>query len=291
MTPVRYGRICSLGLSAAFIGGALFSGGAQADGLAPGGTIIGVFSDVITSGIYLNSPALGENQWVDNAGTAVYSISNSTDPALGGTPPIQTTGSSLKWGTYPPGYGVSPDEAYSELNFFGGQVPSDVHDQFQIGTLTYINGTSILSSQIFGAQISFYDNTVSPSSYLGTDTIFVSTTNNFYASTSQDADWFNICGNGSNLCDTQVKAVETYEGGTGVTVELYGEIVGDPTLQLNSEVLAPGQTDTGNGFISSGPQMATSVPEPSTWAMLIIGFGGIAAMGRRMARKPSAASA
>jgi PEP-CTERM motif len=46
-------------------------------------------------------------------------------------------------------------------------------------------------------------------------------------------------------------------------------------LTISSVALAPGQTATGNGFIGEGHQMATSVPEPSTWAMLLIGFAGL----------------
>jgi PEP-CTERM motif len=279
-------RLTASGIAAM---GLLLASNAHANGITPG-TIIGVFSDVGASGEYLNSPALGEAQYVNNAGTAVYSITNSSATSVYGSPPTQTTGSSLKWGTYPAGEGVSPDEAYSELNFFGGVVPSDIHEPFQIGTITFLNGTSILSSQIFSADISFYDNTVSPSTYLGTDQIYISTTNNFYQATSQDADWINICGNGSNICNTRVEAVETYEGGTGVTADLYGSIVGDPTLAISSVAMAPGQTATGNGFIGEGRQMATSVPEPSTWAMLLAGFAGLGFAGWRARRSAAQAA-
>jgi hypothetical protein len=282
-------RLRGILLGAAAVG--LIPGSSQADGLLPGGTIIGVFSNVDAAGFYLNYPTLGQDEYVNNTGTAVYSITNSTDTTVSGPTPVQTTGSSLKWGTYPPGYGVSADESFSELNFFGGVIPSDIHEPFQLGTITFLNGTSILSSQIFSAELSFYDNSVSYANYLGTDTVYISTTNNFYASTAQDADWINICGNGSNICDTRVEAVETYEGGTGVTANLDGYIVGDPTLNISSVSLAPDQTATGNGFIASGPQMATSIPEPSTWAMMLLGLAGLGYPGWRRQRRAGAVAA
>ena len=69
-----------------------------------------------------------------------------------------------------------------------------------------------------------------------------------------------------------------------MTADLYGSIVGDPTLTISSVALAPGQTATGNGFIGEGRQMATSVPETSTWAMLLVGFAGLGYAGSRRAR-------
>jgi len=248
----------------------LGAGRAQATDI-PGGVIIGVFGSVVTSGNAINDPAIGENSYLDNAGSAVYSISNSTDTTLSGVPAVQTTGSNLQWGSYPPGYGVDPSDSFSEIEFFGAQAPADIHEPFQIGTITFLNGTSELPSLIFSASLSFYVNTVSPSTYLGTDTVDINTTSNYDDSLAQDADWINICGNDSNICTSRLEAFEDSEGGTGVTAYFYGDITGDPKLTLDSISLAPGQDPATSGFIGSGPPL--SAPEPSSWALVLFGFG------------------
>jgi hypothetical protein len=110
---------------------------AQAGGsLPPGGTIIGVFSDPIYSGFVTHDPNIFTSTYFDNTKTAPLSLSivNSTNPALEGTPPLpgqtplQATGSKLQWGSDAPP--VDPSESFSELIFFGAQVPSDIHQPF-----------------------------------------------------------------------------------------------------------------------------------------------------------------
>jgi hypothetical protein len=85
-------RLTASGIAAM---GLLLASNAHANGITPG-TIIGVFGDVGANGEYLNSPALGEDQYVNNTGTAVYSITNSSATSVYCSPPVQTTGSSLK---------------------------------------------------------------------------------------------------------------------------------------------------------------------------------------------------
>lgn len=61
-----------------------------------------------------------------------------------------------------------------------------------------------------------------------------------------------------------------------------------------ADVLGPkGTGDVGGGVASilSGPGGARAVPEPSTWAMLVLGFGGLAYAGLRRARKSAPALA
>jgi hypothetical protein len=268
---------------------------AQANGLTPGGTILGIFSNVVTNGFVIHDPTISSPPaYFDNAGTAAYSIVNSTNPTLGGTPPLQSTGSKLQWGV---GGGVDPSQSFSELIFFGGQVPANVTQPFQAGVLTLLNGTSDLNSIIFAADLSLYDNFVGTSSYLGTDHIIITTTSNLNVPGAQslDTDFINICGNGSTICNTSIEAYEDSQGGTGVTFDLTAQIVGDPQLEFTAVALAPDQPnllDPGSppgltGLI--GAQAAGGViPEPSTWAMMILGFIGMGFVSYRTTRRPGA---
>jgi hypothetical protein len=271
---------------------------ARADGLPPGGTIIGIFSDPIYSGFVTHYPNIFTSTYFDNTKTAPRSLSivNSTDPTLEGTPPLpgetplQATGSKLQWGSDGSGL-IDPSESFSELIFFGAQVPADIHDPFQAGVITFLNGTSDLTSLIFGASLSLYDNFVSPETYLGTDTVIITTTSNLDVDPSgtQDADYINICGNGSNICGKSIEAIEDSQFGTGVTAVLQGQIVGDPQLQFTDVTVSPDQLATG-GLV--GTEAAAGViPEPSTWAMIMLGFAGLGLMGYRTKRASVAATA
>lgn len=239
------------------------------------GTIIGVFSNPVSSGQVVNDPVFGASTFANDTTTAVYSINNSTNPTLGGTPPQQLTGSSLIWGNDP---GTSGFTTYSELEFFGNQIPSNPHAPFSVGTITYENGTSALNSIIFGATLSFYDNSVSAANFLGSDNVIMTTTGNVTGTLAGDADYINICGNNSSICNTSIEAYESSEGGTGLTVDLTGTIIGDPTLQLTSVALAPGQPSTG-GTLGNEPGVGATVPEPSAASLLIAGLA-LAFVGR-----------
>jgi len=225
------------------------------------GTILGIFSNPILSGNVANDPFLGQLTFFDNTGTAVVSINNSVDPTVAGTPLQQTTGSAMNWGALSGGVG------FSTLVFFGAPIPSNYTTPFHVGTFTFHNGTSDLNSLIFGATLSFYDNVVSPQTFLGSDQIIITTTSNLGQSPAQDADYINVCGNQSNICSSSIEAIEDTEGGTGVTANLFGTIVGDPMLDLSMVQLAPGQSALTNGFIGTDPALGT-VPEPGTWALI-----------------------
>lgn len=234
------------------------------------GTIIGIFSNPILAGQLVNDPAVGTSVAADNTGTAVYSINSAN------------SGSSLTWGNDP---GTTGFTTYSELQFFGNQIPSNSHSSFSVGTITFNNGTSSLTSIIFGATLSFYDNTVSSATYLGSDNVIITTTSNVVGTLAGDADYINICGNGSNICATSIEAFESSEGGTGLTVNLTGTVVGDPTLQLTSVALAPGQPSTA-GTLGNEPALGATVPEPSVASLLMAGLalalaGRLAALFKR----------
>jgi hypothetical protein len=264
---------------------------AQAGGsLPPGGTIIGVFSDPIYSGFVTHDPNIFSSTYFDNTATAPFSLSivNSTNPALEGTPPLpgstplQATGSKLQWGA-DGDPSIDPSESFSELIFFGAQVPANIHEPFEAGVITFLNGTSDLTSLIFGASLSLYDNVVSPETYLGTDTVIITTTSNLVGVLPQDADYINICGNGSNICGSSIEAYEDSQGGTGVTAVLMGQIVGDPRLQFTDVTVSPDQLT--NGGLVGTEAAAGVIPEPSTWAMIMLGFAGLGLMGYRSKRE------
>jgi hypothetical protein len=262
---------------------------AQANGLPTGGTIIGVFSDPIYSGFVTHDPTISSPPtYFDNSATAPLSLSivNSTDPTLAGTPALQATGSKLQWGS---DASVDPSEQFSELIFFGAPIPADIHQPFEAGVITYLNGTSDLTSLIFGASLSLYDNVVSSETYLGTDQVIITTTSNLDVDLAQDADYINICGNGSNICGSSIEAYEDSEGGTGVTAVLQGQIVGDPQLQFTDVTVSPDQLATG-GLVGN-EAAAGVVPEPSTWSMIILGFAGIGFIGYRTKRASGATAA
>ena len=271
---------------------------ARAGGLPTGGAIIGVFSDPIYSGFVTHDPSLSASTYLDNSATAPFSLSivNSTDPTLGGTPPLQAIGSKLQWGSNGDP-SIDPSQTFSELIFFGAPVPSDISQPFEAGVITFLNGTSDLTSLIFGASLRLYDNVVSDATYLGTDTIIITTTSNLGAP-ALDTDFINICGNGSNICSSSIEAYEDSQGGTGVTAVLMGQIVGDPQLQFTDVALAAVQTNLldpgsppGLTGLVGGQAAAGVIPEPSTWAMMILGFVGMGLMGYRTKRASAAATA
>jgi hypothetical protein len=278
-----------IGLSVCAVALALGTPQARANGLAGGGTIIGIFSDPIYSGFVTHDPNISSPPaYFNNSATASPSIVNSTDPALAGTPPLQATGSKLQWGS---DASVDPSEQFSELIFFGAPIPADIHQPFEAGVITFLNGTSDLTSLIFGASLNLYDNFVSPQTYLGTDTVIITTTSNVGADLGQDADYINICGNGSNICGSSIEAYEDSQGGTGVTAVLMGQIVGDPQLQFTAATLAPVQTNLldpnsppGLTGLVGNEAAAGVIPEPSTWAMMMLGFAGLGLVSYRARR-------
>jgi hypothetical protein len=90
----------------------------------------------------------------------------------------------------------------------------------------------------------------------------------------QNADWLEVEGVNNTS--------QTYEGATFIS-SLNGVIVGDPQFVPAFFSFAPDQS--GNGFLG-GP--TGGVPEPSTWAMLLLGFAGLGFMGWRGSRRATA---
>jgi len=234
-----------------------------------GDQIIATFSNPVLAGTIANDPVSGSSTYLDNTSTAVYNINNDI-----GSP--GSASSNMNWGTYSEANptGFLPE---SLLVFVGSTIPASPSTPFNIGSLTFLNGTSDLSTLIFGATINFYAGSVSAPDYLGSDTIVITTTNNIFGVpgglSNGDDDYVNICGTFSSICGTSIEAVESSEGGTGVVVNLSGTLVGDPTLDLSSVALAGGQNSMTNGFLGSDAPIGAQTPEPSTIWMMSAGLG------------------
>jgi hypothetical protein len=229
----------------------LWQGGAT----ARADTIIGVFSNPVLSGNIANDPTVGALTFVDNTGSAAVSITNG--------------GSTLSWGRSTAG--VPANESFSSLTFSGASVTIP-GGPYQVGTMTFLNGTSDLNSLIFGATLSFYSNTVNPTTFLGSDNLIITTTANQFSGTgltqaqlNTDADYINLCGNNSNICGTSVESYEDTEGGVGLVADLFGTV---DALIATEWLKDPNQPTGGvNGTIGNLPPLAT-VPEPSSLLLL-----------------------
>jgi len=239
-----------------------------------GDQIVAEWSNVIVTGNVANDPATGNLTYMDNTGTAVYTIGNDVG-----------TNNSLTWGS--PGA--------SELIFFstGVSVPAD-QTNFAVGSLFFFNGTSDLDTLIFGATLTFYDQSASDPSdltSLAAFNVIITTTSNQYGSVTDpttdelntDADYVNICGVQSGICQESLEAYEFGEGGSAgyLNLELYGTVVGDPQLSLSTPAIVGG-----SGIIGGEAPLAAT-PEPSGLALLSVALvGGIGLAKRRTLRRP-----
>jgi hypothetical protein len=243
-----------------FLGVAVFSLAPRANATVIVDKIVTTFSNPALQGSIVNLPVAGQTTYLDNTATAVYTINNGP------------TVSSLSWGSFSAG---EASQEFSELTFAGGGIPSDPSSPFQLGTLTYTNGTSDLDTVIFGGTLNFYSNTVSSATFLGSDQVIITTTSNVFGVpgglATGDDDYINICGNQSNICTTSIEAVEASEGGTGLTVDLFGTIVGDPMADIDFAQLDPGQSPLTNGFLGNDAAVGAQLPEPGSFSLLLTG--------------------
>ena len=74
-----------------------------------------------------------------------------------------------------------------------------------------------------------------------------------------------------------------------MTADLTGQIVGDPQLQFLNVTVSPDQLATG-GLVGN-EAAAGVIPEPSTWAMMMLGFAGIGFIGYQTKRASGATAA
>jgi PEP-CTERM motif len=210
------------------------------------GTITASFSNPVLAGNIIN--LAGVPEFLDNSATAVYSILNLGSVAEVISGDAGSTGAGR------------PSEIIFFGNSFSGVTPGQ---EFELGTMTFNNGTSNLSSSIFGATLTLTvpeDPSVTP---ISTSFSLVTTRNGGF-SPFLDADFLSF----PSPLSINFHVLE----GAGATAIVLGKIVGDPQLQLTQLQLAPNQS--GNGFL-------TATPEPGTLLLLVSGLAGVGFVQRR----------
>ena len=148
-------------------------------------------------------------------------------------------------------------------------------DNFVIGQITWVNNASFLTDKNFDVNYKFTLSFTSPSLPLDSETFGfnIQQTNNsnnpagdkvkFTSGALTNLGPFTL--NGVTVSDFQFSVLGSgnYAGGTW-----YNPEGGTSTLQITADFTAP-------------------VPEPSTWAMMILGFAGVGFMAYRRKSKPA----
>lgn len=205
------------------------------------GSVTASFSNPVLTGNIRNPD--GTTTFFDNSSTAVY---NEPFPTI------------ATWGNNP-GTSFLIFSPNTAVNVVSGQ-------PFLLGTIDFGNGTSDLASLIFGVDLTLgIDATTGGPVDPLVAHIAISTSSNSGTDPFFDADSITISG---------LQGITTLNAFEGAVVQgqLFGQIVGDPTLELTQLALSPNQQ--GNGFVNDGP-IPSAVPEPSG----LLTFGSLALFG------------
>lgn len=171
----------------------------------------------------------------------------------------------------------------SALSFVGGAFNGVTDTPFLVGTLTFLNGAIAFGTEATAVDLALSLNFAAPG--LGvvpsTFTLGLITTPNT-SDPDASADFVTL--------PTSFGGSSFVIGSTTYHVQLTGfdNIVGDGFLGSDSTQLhvREGSSATAQLFAEVTSRVAP-VPEPSTWAMMFIGFAGVGFMAYRQARKSS----
>jgi PEP-CTERM motif len=175
------------------------------------------------------------------------------------------------------GFGTGPNE----LQFTGAAFSAPLETQFTVGSLYYFNGTTAQGTTPSSVDLSLTMNFTTPNlgNVPSTFTFnLVSTPNTGTAQQNADYVYF----------PSSFSAESFVIGTTTYHVELlgFGNVVGDgflssDTTQLHVEEGLNATADLFAEVTSQTPTGVGAVPEPSTWAMMILGFCGLGFMACR----------
>lgn len=236
-----------LAVAVSLMGAALLCFGSPAMAHPVSGQLRGIFSD----------PVVLTGSTLDGATAAPTFFNNSATGFFSG---IGTN--VFNWGTG--AFALNQ----STLTFVGNTISGQASDQpFSLGTISYTNGTSDLTSLVFGVDLTLSvpgDGSVTPL----TSHIKIVTSSNT-GTTAQNADFVGFTSFAATF--------NVFESATAFA-NLNGRFVGDPMIQLDGFSLQPGQGV--NGFIGAGG-LPQAVSEPGSFALLGLGLAFGALLRRR----------